>query len=258
MRLLPQYAPVHLLAIAEGLVRGDDGLQLLARAGLGRDETARREIERSLSELGSQSLAYLLRAVAVERQAANEEWDKRLELVWTGPERPGAGTRDTAVVVRELFQSAEQDVIVAGYALFNARPIFEPLANRMMARPGLRVIVFLNVASHGGHLNPESVVEEFGRNFVTSHWPRGPLPEVYYDPRSIAQDGGQRAVLHAKCVVIDRTRTFITSANITEAAQERNIELGVVINDAAFGTLVHDQFAGLVEGGFVKPVALKR
>lgn len=34
--------------------------------------------------------------------------------------------------------------------------------------------------------------------------------------------------MHAKCVVTDETAAFLTSANFTEAAQERNIEVGLL------------------------------
>jgi phosphatidylserine/phosphatidylglycerophosphate/cardiolipin synthase-like enzyme len=51
---------------------------------------------------------------------------------------------------------------------------------------------------------------------------------VYYDPRSVA-GGTVRSSLHAKCVVVDAEHVFVSSANFTEAAQERNIEVGLAI-----------------------------
>src|SRR5262245_31495872 len=41
-----------------------------------------------------------------------------IDLVWTGPEAPGIVNRDTSVVVREMFQSAQQSVLIAGYAVY--------------------------------------------------------------------------------------------------------------------------------------------
>ncbi len=32
--------------------------------------------------------------------------------------------------------------------------------------------------------------------------------------------------LHARCVVVDRARAFVSSANFTQRGQERNIEVG--------------------------------
>ncbi len=45
------------------------------------------------------------------------------ELVWTGPEEGTRGTaRDTAVILRDLFDSARERVILAGYSFVSVRP----------------------------------------------------------------------------------------------------------------------------------------
>ena len=43
-----------------------------------------------------------------------------VDLVWTGPETLGVTNRDTGVVVRDLFGSAETNVLVAGSAMSTA------------------------------------------------------------------------------------------------------------------------------------------
>jgi phosphatidylserine/phosphatidylglycerophosphate/cardiolipin synthase-like enzyme len=55
---------------------------------------------------------------------------------------------------------------------------------------------------------------------------------VFYDPRALDLEspGG---VLHAKAVVADDEAAFITSADLTEAALDRNIERGVLFRDRA-------------------------
>ena len=35
--------------------------------------------------------------------------------------------------------------------------------------------------------------------------------------------------MHAKCVVADSRHVFVSSANFTEAAQERNVEIGLLL-----------------------------
>jgi phosphatidylserine/phosphatidylglycerophosphate/cardiolipin synthase-like enzyme len=77
------------------------------------------------------------------------------------------------------------------------------------------------------------------------------MPEVYYDPRSLETDGGQRSSLHAKCVVVDRSVAFISSANFTEAAQKRNIEIGVSIRSASFSERLDSHFDALAASGIV-------
>ena len=41
-----------------------------------------------------------------------------------------------------------------------------------------------------------------------------------------------RASLHAKVVVVDHIKLFLTSANFTEVAQQRNIEMGLLSHAA--------------------------
>ena len=78
------------------------------------------------------------------------------------------------------------------------------------------------------------------------------LPELFYDPRALSAEPGPKACLHAKCIVVDDRRAFITSANFTEAAQERNIESGVLVNDAHVARALRDQFESLVAAGLLK------
>src|SRR5262249_29206937 len=86
--------------------------------------------------------------------------------------------------------------------------------------------------------------------FVDQDWPDGyPPPEIFFDPRSLSADRATRSSLHAKCVVVDRRTALVTSANFTKAAQERNIETGVVVRSPRFATRLADHFESLVTAG---------
>lgn len=85
-------------------------------------------------------------------------------------------------------------------------------------------------------------------------WPGERLPEVYFDPRALDLDASQHAVLHAKCVVIDERLSLITSANFTEAAQLRNIEVGALIEERTLARRLTLQFDRLIEGGALIPL----
>ena len=154
-------------------------------------------ISADLAQLASLGLppagiAHVLRLLATERQLAQQASD-RTELVWTGPETHSARSRDTSVVVRELFASAERSVLVSSYAVFQGRQVFHPLAARMAAIPALRVKLFLNVARAHGDVAPENqLLEAFADTFRAEHWPGARLPEVFYDPRSLVRGFGEK------------------------------------------------------------------
>jgi phosphatidylserine/phosphatidylglycerophosphate/cardiolipin synthase-like enzyme len=188
--------------------------------------------------------ARLLRAVAEDRR---ERVVTRLELVWTGPETRVARSRDTAVLVRELFEYAQRDVLIAGFAFDHGEEIFEPL-HRAMRERGVRVEVYLDVGRVAQGDEVDEHVRAAGARFLTSNWPFGaPLPELFHDPRT--SEPGSVASLHAKCIVVDLERALVTSANFTDRGQSRNIELGVLIEDAPFAARIAGQWRSLVASG---------
>lgn len=170
-----------------------------------------------------------------------------ISLVWTGPEVDGTANRDTRVVVQEMFSAARESVFIAGFAVYQGARLFEGLASRFDADPSLHVRLVLDVQRrYGDTTEAGAILREFARRFWTKEWPGRRHPEVFYDPRSLELPPDIRASMHAKCVVIDGARCLVTSANLTEAAQERNIELGVLLKSSHLATSIERHFAVLV------------
>ena len=159
--------------------------------------------------------------------------------------------RDTQVVVQELFRNAEHSVLVAGYELYQAEPVFRTLADRMAEEPRPSVRMFLNVKRPFGDTSTDGeLIAAFAYRFRTQHWPTDrALPEIYFDPRSLSIDAKQRAVLHAKCIVVDGRTAFVSSANFTEAAQERNIEVGFLVRSPIVAERLTNFFDDLISTG---------
>ena len=65
--------------------------------------------------------------------------------------------------------------------------------------------------------------------------------------------GPSRSV-HAKCAVADGAVAFITSANVSSAAMERNMELGVLTRGGAIPDNLDRHLDGLVTTGVVERV----
>jgi phosphatidylserine/phosphatidylglycerophosphate/cardiolipin synthase-like enzyme len=209
-----------------------------------------------LGESGMEAihLAYVLRLLANEHEATQRAGG-RVELVWSGPEIAGAGSRDTGVVVRELFTEARAYVLVAGFVISQGRHVFRVLADRMDNNPDLLVRMFLNVSRpYHDETSEAQLLKHFADAFRQHDWPGRRLPAIFYDPRSLALGAGPKASLHAKCIVVDDECALVTSANFTEAAQERNIEAGVLIGDPIFARALRGQFETLVSRGMLKSV----
>ena len=79
------------------------------------------------------------------------------------------------------------------------------------------------------------------------------LPDVFYDPRPLADDDESKsACLHAKFVIADSQHVFLSSANFTEAAQQRNIEAGILLDSSVLACDLESHFQSLIDHGFLK------
>lgn len=203
----------------------------------------------ALGPLSQAQLARVLQLLVGERRRAAEQ-PTQVELVWTGPDTPGVASRDTAVVVRHLFQAAQHDALVSSFAISQGEHVFAALAERADRRPELRVRLILNLArSHGDTTSTSELRRRFAADFFRRHWPGTRRPEIFYDPRALEAVGSTRASQHSKCVVVDDREALVTSANFTEAAQERNIEAGVLVRDPTFARQLREHFDALIETG---------
>jgi phosphatidylserine/phosphatidylglycerophosphate/cardiolipin synthase-like enzyme len=246
---------------------GVPALEELARAletGHLPRETSAFQIQRSVGAVGgdaAEELAALLQSGLQPHHAAlllaiivAERRLQRcsLEVVTSGPDATGA-TRDTGVVMHELFSIAEERVLVVGFAVHQGRQVFRALAERMNQRPGMSVRICLDVPRRPGDTSKASgILERFARRFRDREWSGAGLPEVFYDPRALAQGEMARASLHAKCVVVDGHTALLGSANLTEAAQQRNIEIGLLVRAPHVAHALEAHVDGLIRQGLLK------
>lgn len=175
----------------------------------------------------------------------------RPDLVWSGPEVPGVHARDTRRVFEELLGSVERSAWVSSYAFFDGPRAFQVLAQRMDAENKLDVSLLLNIQrKRGDTTSADRLVRRFADRFWTTDWPGSARPHVYYDPRALELDG-PAGVLHAKAIVVDDEVVCVTSANLTEAALDRNIELGLLVRDHALAASITSHFRVLIERGLL-------
>jgi phosphatidylserine/phosphatidylglycerophosphate/cardiolipin synthase-like enzyme len=157
-----------------------------------------------------------------------------------------------------LVSTAAESVVLVGYAIHNGRTIFKQLAARMDEYVELNVKFLLNVPRHPTNTSEASLIAlKFAHDFKAKEWPGRRLPELYYDPRSLEMDSGKRASLHAKCVIVDRREALITSANFTDAARNRNIEVGLCVRQADIVNKLALYFDALIAKGVLVKISLQ-
>lgn len=168
----------------------------------------------------------------LEARRSKQRLSHVLDIAISGPSAEGVPMRDTGTVFRELVQEAQREVILASYAIHNGRELLAPLAEKMDSNPNFKATMYLDIQRRnaGDSRTPEQRVAQYRHDFVEK-WPGKRLPELFYFTKSQEADWRQRASMHAKIVAIDRQKMLVTSANLTRAAQVKNIEVGVIIDN---------------------------
>ena len=246
-------APSELRALATSVRSGRvstpySALSLQRIVGEHAAEPVARELELlSASGMSSEALSLCLELTA-DALSSRPPLEDLVDLVTTGPAAGGIANRSTAVVVSELFRGAERSVLIAGYAVYQGQKVFQALGERMVQRPELDVRMFLDVPRKQGDTSSADVlIARFVQQFKSSQWPSGmPFPSVYCCEQLMAPNG-KPGSLHAKCIVVDGKHLFVSSANFTEAAQQRNIEVGLLVQSNAVGERVCRFFETLLD-----------
>jgi len=246
-------APSELRALATSVRNGRvsapySALSLQRIVGEHAAEPVARTLELlSASGMSSEGLSLCLELTA-DALSTRLPLEDLVDLVTTGPEAGGVTNRSTAAVVSELFRSAERSVLIAGYAVYQGQKVFQALGDRMVQRPELDVRMFLDLPRKQGDTSSADVLmAQFVQQFRSSQWPnRTPLPRVYCCEQLMTPNG-KPGSLHAKCIVVDGEHVFISSANFTEAAQQRNIEVGLLIQSHVVGERVCRFFETLLD-----------
>lgn len=216
----------------------------LAAVGLG-------HLEEALSRVRDWPREQVLVVLEVALSERRSRVAPILDLVWTGPETVRSGTRSTAVVVREMFARARDSVVIAGYSFDHAEQILAPL-HAVMRDHGVTTRIFIHVPQDRLRVakDPSKILAQLLAERAVMLWPFGdPRPELFHDPRALSMD--EYLSLHAKCVVVDEREVLLTSANFTDRAQHRNVELGVHVIDAEFARRVAGHWHSLVSAGLM-------
>jgi cardiolipin synthase len=159
------------------------------------------------------------------------------ELVWTGPDANLFPVRRSEQVLLDIINSAQETLFIVSFVLVNI-PNVEEVIEKAVKR-GVNVRMLLESEDKEGS---NSFLETLNRlyanipNIKLYIWPR--------DNRESTQGGFAR--VHAKCAVADRRLAFITSANLTAAALDRNIEMGVNIEGGSIPENIFSQLSSMI------------
>ena len=195
---------------------------------------AAKDSGKSPEEVGSAMLG----AVETMRKVLG---NSKTDILWTGPQTKSVPVRRTEQALCELIESARERLFVVSFVAYKAEKIYK--AVREAIDRGVKV-AFMTEASkeHGGSLevDPSDMLKEKFPEAVFYRWEN--------------PDARGPSVVHAKCAIADDAMALITSANLTGAAMDNNMELGVLIKDKKVAGKLAEHFMALSTENVIKRI----
>jgi|TARA_R110002051_G_scaffold3396_1_gene18379 phosphatidylserine/phosphatidylglycerophosphate/cardiolipin synthase-like enzyme len=189
----------------------------------------------SKSDCSSVELASLLFGVSYGSSVASN--NQSTELVWTGPDANLFPVRRSEQVLLDLINSAQDTLFIVSFVLVNIQNVEKAIDTAV--KRGVNVRMLLESEDKEGS---NGFIDTINRLYVNI-----PNLKLYIWPRKNREylQGGFARV-HAKCAVADRRLAFITSANLTAAALDRNIEMGVNIEGGSIPENIFNQLSSMI------------
>ena len=155
------------------------------------------------------------------------------------------GLRSTEQVILDMICSARRSIYVVAFAAYRVLALANALQDA--ADRGVRLCFILedkDVSEGKVSMNPLPALSGAGSDRTSVYvWPLD---------RRARNDRGQHGTLHAKCVVVDAERLFVSSANMTEFALTLNIELGVLLKGGDAPGQVASHLSELIRIGVLR------
>ncbi|QWF69691.1 DISARM system phospholipase D-like protein DrmC [Methylomonas paludis] len=164
---------------------------------------------------------------------------QHIELLWSGPKPDSQITaRRIDQVLYDLIANAKQEILLITFAAAKIERLVNELINAKKRGVNIRLILEFEQSSEG-QLSYDAL-KAFPSSLVAGI-------QVYYWPLENRErnHAGRPGKLHAKIAVVD-DEVLVTSANLTDDAFNRNLEVGVLIHEATFQAKIKSYFDHLV------------
>tara|TARA_R110002033_G_scaffold111827_1_gene157243 strand:+ start:15333 stop:16475 length:1143 start_codon:yes stop_codon:yes gene_type:complete len=187
------------------------------------------------SDCSSTELASML--LGASYGCTSKSKNESTELVWTGPDANLFPVRRTEQVLLDIINSAQETLFIVSFVLVNI-PTVEDAIEKAVKR-GVDVCMLLESEDKEASSSFLSTIERLHTNI--------PKIKLYIWPRENRESTqGGFARVHAKCAVADKRQAFITSANLTSAALDKNIEMGISIEGGSIPENIFSQFSSMI------------
>lgn len=188
--------------------------------------------------VGGAAVALALRSAA--RSVRTVRSTQTVELVWSGPASPVV-MRPTIEALRDVCRYAKHSLILSSFSTSPHADLLNEL--RTAIDRGVAITIILETtAANAQNVQGAAASQAFAdiRNDVEVYaWPAGERPAGY-------------AAMHFKAAVADRHAAFVSSANLSAAAFERSMELGILVVGEPLPGRLESHLRGLISAGQLK------
>ena len=163
--------------------------------------------------------------------------EESVELVWTGPNTGLVSVRRTEQALLEVIEAANKELFLISFVAYEV-PSIKKALNEAVDRNVKVAMLIESSEAHGGQNQADCVGNM-----------RAAVPgaTVYvWSTSSKDSEGGGYRIVHAKVAVADGKVAFITSANLSPAAMEKNMELGVLVRGDRLPGRLQEHFKALI------------
>jgi phosphatidylserine/phosphatidylglycerophosphate/cardiolipin synthase-like enzyme len=190
-------------------------------------------------------------ALAAAREREQDARQQRVSIVWTGPETEAVPVRRIDQALLELIARAKRRLIVVSFAVYKVAETADALVAAALRGCDVMLVLESEVES-GGKVTFDmaaAIGSEVAACSRLYSWPHDLRPET---------GGGRCASLHAKCAVADGNRLLVSSANLTEYAFTKNMELGLLVEGGDVPRRVDAHLSALIAAGVLRPLPAPR
>jgi len=184
------------------------------------------------ADIPSVELAAMLTAASAGYHRAKGE--QEIELVWTGPSSKLVATRKTEQALLQVIDASTSRLFITSFVAYDVASIMSALRNAI--NRGVAVSMLLESSDkHGGGVSMDAIGKM-----------RAALPAAriyFWGDKGESYAGGK---VHAKVAVCDEAICFVSSANLTGHAMERNMEAGVLIRGGSLPMKLQNHLEALV------------
>lgn len=153
---------------------------------------------------------------------------QKAEIVLTAPPSFSFKAKTTKNTVSSMLERANKSILLTGYSLSE---YFSDMVDCIIDKSQKGVLVKFYV----NDIDNQSSYDKLCRY-------KGSFLKIYNYPKT----DDAMAALHAKVISVDGEKTLITSANLSYHGQQRNIELGTIIESKNIAKQVEDIFTQLL------------